>query len=122
MDVDRERNLTTFTVAGQTTAEEQIRALDEFYSSEPTLHTIWDFRQITGQRISTEDLKRIIGRERQQTSLRAGGKTALVTKTDLDFGLGRMADTFAELEKLPYEIRTFRSIDKAIEWLEERQG
>ena len=50
---------------------------------------------------------------------REGGKTAIVSPRDLEFGIGRMFDTFGEIKNVKFEIRVFRNLPAAREWLGE---
>ena len=119
IEVDRGKQLTTFTASGDLTSKEQIDALSEYYRSDPTKNLVWDFRGVTGDRVTSNELRQVILFAKKHENLRSGGKTALVTSTDLDFGLGRMADAIAELEGLPWKIRAFRTMEEAMEWLNE---
>jgi len=116
--VYKQLELTVFIVSGELTFDEQIRALREYYEGEPTRNAIWDFRAITGSRITSEELRQIIAFTKWYEDRRPGGKTALVASTQLDFGLGRMSHALAEREGLPWQIRVFRSIEEALEWIE----
>jgi hypothetical protein len=117
-DRDPARDLTIFTVRGQLTFDEQMEILVEFYGGDPTANVLWDFRGIEGNRISSDELRKIIVFIKQHEHKRPGGKTAMVAGTDLDFGLSRMSDAYAETEKLPWKIRPFRSMEEALDWIE----
>ena len=52
------------------------------------------------------------------TKKRAGGKTAIVGKFDVDFGLARMYEAYADYEKIQIEYKVFHQLDEAIKWLE----
>ncbi len=116
-----EADLTIFTVSGELSADEQIQALSDFYGSTPTMNAIWDFRGIEGKRISSSELRKIIAFSRQHSSKREGGKTALVTGTELDFALARMGEAYAEMEGTPWTPRTFKNIEEAEAWLAEHK-
>ena len=116
---DNSRDLTIFTVQGELTLREQIDALQQFYSGTPSANVVWDFRMVTGDRISSEELREIITFIKAHENKRPTGKTALVSRTDLDFGLSRMSQAFGDAENLPWEIQGFRSITEAIKWIDE---
>lgn len=116
---DRSKGLTIFTATGELTFADQIAALKDFYEGNPTKNELWDMRKITGSRISSEELRQVTLFTKRYEQRRQGGKSALVMTTDLDFGLGRMSDALAESEQLPWKIRAFRSMEKALEWLDE---
>jgi hypothetical protein len=62
-------------------------------------------------------LAKIFSHLSTQKEKRPAGKTAIVAPDDLRFGMSRIAEAFAEMEKLPWEMKAFRSIDTAINWL-----
>ena len=116
---DPSNDLTVFTASGVLTFEEQMAAFKEFYEGEPTKNVVLDLRNITGKRISSDELRRIIAFIKLHKDKRGPGKTALIAKTDLDFGLSRMSDALAESEGVPWKIRAFRSMGDAVKWLTE---
>lgn len=115
---DAARELTIFTVTGELTFAAQMEALRRFYGEAPTANMLWDFRRLEGSRISSEELRRIIAFIRGQKDKRPYGKTALVSTSDLDFGLSRMSEAYAQSEGLPWDIQAFRSMAEALRWLE----
>jgi hypothetical protein len=114
---DDTKNLTIFTVEGSLTFDEQITTLQEFYSADPTANVLWDFRGHKGNRISSEEVQKIISLVKSYGNKRPKGKTALVSNKDLDFGLSRVSEAYANIENLPWEIRSFRSMDEALKWI-----
>lgn len=119
IDIDRILDLTTFTLSGEIKVNDPIDALGEYYKDNPTRKAIWDFREVSGNRVSSEELRQMIMFAKQHEGLRKDGKTALVAGTDLDFGLARMADSLAAVEDFSVKIRTFRSMEEAAAWLDE---
>jgi len=117
--LDEERDLTIFAVEGELTFVEQMAALRKFYEGTPTCNVIWDFRQLEGYRISSDELREIISFVKDRGKDRLGGKTALVSSTDLDFGLSRMSQAYADHEELPWRIESFRSMAEAFTWIDE---
>jgi hypothetical protein len=115
---ESQKDLTIFTAEGDLTFDEQMAALKGFYGGIPTANVIWDFRGLQGTRISSEELQEIISYIKRDENKRLGGKTALVSATDLDFGLSRMSEMYAEAEELPWKIKAFRSMDEALRWLD----
>jgi|GEM_PF-861791 len=112
-----ERDLTVFTVVGEVNAEQQIEAIRCFYDQGPTKNALWDLRRLEGPRISSEELRVILDASRHRQEARRGGRTALIVKAHVDFGMGRMSEALAEVSGMPYEIRTFRDPDEANDWL-----
>ncbi len=121
VDIRKDENLTIFTASGELTFSEQMDALRSFYDGEPTPYVIWDFRQISGNRISSAELRNIIEFVKRHTQKRTTGRTALVTSSDLDFGLSRMGAIISDLELLPWTIRPFRDLDEALNWISQHK-
>jgi len=65
----------------------------------------------------SEELREIVAFIKHHENKRSGGKTALVSETNLDYGLSRMSNSYAEIADLPWEIQAFRSMDEAIKWI-----
>ena len=118
-----ENDLTIFTAVGCLTFDDQMSALCSFYENSPTRFVIWDLSGITGSRISTFQLRKIIAYTKQHGEKRPEGVTALVTSNVLDFGLARMSSSLADIEETPWDIVPFKSFDKALRFiLSQREG
>lgn len=115
--LDHRNDLTTHTLEGPITAEDIIATIEAYYSGEPTHYIVWDFSEVTLNQCKEENLKSIAVAANKCAKQRDGGKTALVLPSDLQFGLGRMYETFAELENAPIPVRSFRSMPEAMAWL-----
>jgi hypothetical protein len=59
----------------------------------------------------------IVKKGKPYTYSRKGGRTAIVTGSDADFGLSRMFQIYAELEDFPFQILVSRSMREAHQWL-----
>ena len=112
-----DRDLAIFTAVGELTFSDQMEALRSFYEGSPTLNVIWDLRNISGHRITADELRRIIAYIHQYQDKRPGGKTALVSATPLDFGMSRMSEFYAKSEGLPWTLRAFQSMEDAETWI-----
>lgn len=110
-------DLTIFTATGEVTYEEWIEALKAFYEGSPTKNVLWDQRGLTGQRISSEELEKIITFLRSYQDRRPTGKTALVGTSDLDFELASQTHTLAETKMIPWKIKGFRSLEEGVKWI-----
>jgi len=116
-DINRNKDLTTFTATGMVTYAEQIAVLKEFYEAKPTSNVIWDLRELYGPRLSNDELEEIVLFVKKKGHAKRRGKTALVSTSDLDFGLSRMAENYAESENLPWQIQAFRTMAEALKWI-----
>jgi hypothetical protein len=114
---DDTRRLTIFTAEGDLTFDEQMGALRDFYQGTPTANVIWDLRMTRGNSISVVELRKIIAFIKQYAEKRPRGRTALVSANNLDFDWGRVVEMYAEIENLPWHIRTFPLMDDATGWV-----
>ncbi len=114
---DKEQNLTIHVVTGQLTEEEVFTTLERFYGGETTALVLWDFSQAEMSSITPAVIQRIIRKSAESGARKQRRKTAAITPSDLLFGLGRMAESYADFEALPFDFRVFRSREMALEWL-----
>jgi hypothetical protein len=115
--IDDENSLTVFTIEGELTAEEIVHYSCEYYDKKPTMLVLWDGTRGSVRKISNNGFQEIAIQMKNCTSKRKGGKTAFVGKSELDFGLGRVYEAFADIEQLPIAYRTFKTVEDAREWL-----
>ena len=115
ISTERDKDLTTFVGRGRLESAEIQDAITEFYRNGPTTNVLWDIRRATIGHLNTDDIHNI----RQVIALRAGqrqnGKTAIVTARDLDFGITRMGEAYAQ--DLPLDFMMFRNLEEAESWL-----
>jgi len=112
-----ELDLTVFAITGLVSADELQQALTLFYEGSPTRNLICDFTHLEKVTASSRELQEIVRYAKRFSHVRTGGRTALVGNTMLKYGLARMASTFAEIEKLPWEMRPFKKLDEAMAWI-----
>lgn len=107
-----------YTVFGEFTAEQVSETIREYYAGSPTYRVLWDFTAASFENIASTVPQQMAGVARQHSEVQVeGGMTALVFDSDVGFGLGRMFETFQDLQNAPVEYRTFRSRDDALAWL-----
>jgi len=116
---DQSKDLTIFTATGDLTFDDQMRVLREFYSGKPTMNALWDFRVISVDRITNEELVQIRDYVKMHQDKRPGGKSALVYDHGQNFGLSEVCDDLMEVKGLQFKIHSFDSIEEALKWLEE---
>jgi len=112
-----ENDLTIFAVEGNLSADEILKYSSTHYDKTPTQLVLWDATQGSVSNIGINDFRRIAFDIKKNTIKRAGGKTALVGKFDIDFGSARMYEVFAESEGIPITYKAFRDVDDAMTWL-----
>ncbi|MEJ2141276.1 MAG: hypothetical protein P8Y24_02780 [Gammaproteobacteria bacterium] len=117
-EIDTNRSLTTITARGQLTADDILKAINDFYKK-PTRLVLWDVNGCTLDDLSAIDLENASKAIARTKNGRPEGKTAFVIEKD-NFGLGVLFEGFAKIENLPYEYRSFTSREEAMHWLNEK--
>ena len=116
-DIDREKNLTVFTLSGELNFHDFKSTLDHYRKIGPTSLELYNTSSLSGKRLSSDELNMLTNYLSQYTNVRPpGSKTAIVASDDLDYGLSRMISTLTE-GRTVYNIQAFRSMDEANEWL-----
>jgi hypothetical protein len=78
---------------------------------------IWDLDKADFSNMNTDIWQEFVLKLEPLSYIKKGEKTALFASKDLPFGMMRMVDILAKPLKFKFELRTFRSIEKAKEWL-----
>jgi len=115
--VDTKHNLTIHRASGKITSQELLSSINSFYDGSPTLHTLWDFSKAALSSISNESIRQIFSLVQNRGTNRQNGKTALVAKKDLEYGMARMFQIMSTDNGFPFTIKVFRSYDEAMQWL-----
>jgi len=113
---DRGQNLTIHVVTGPVSEPQMYRTLEDFYDREPTALVLWDMSQAELSQVTPGMLQKFVRRAAEIGVRRQGGRTAVVAPEDLEFGLARMSETFADLESMPFSFSAFRSRQEALPW------
>lgn len=116
-----DKDITLFTIEGSASMEEMLDTVRSIPPEQTTRHVIWDASRGTVATIGTEALRHITRFLKTGHGMRPGGMTALVGPDDMNFGIGRMFQAYAELERLAVRYKTFRTLDAAIAWIESGQ-
>lgn len=123
--VDKTRDLTSYTLTGNLTIDEIHNAIKSFWEAhELTLNGLWDARQAELTNLKSSDVEGItalIGEYAHRFDERKTGKTAIVASSDLQFGLSRIFGTFYEIENFPIQLKIFRDMNEALEWLDQNE-
>lgn len=114
---DSSNELTEHVVKGFVTDDEMFACEADFYKSDPTKLQLWDMSAADLGKITSEGLRKFVSRSAQLGKVRKGGRTAVIVRTKLQYGLGRMAEIFGEVESLPFAFSLFRKRDEAVAWL-----
>ncbi len=108
-------NVTKILIVGSPTVDELLSLMEKYY---PLVKKaiIWDFSKAETSRLTKANMKRLSDLSSKLTHHK---RTAIVASGELQLGLMRMYDVYAELGKEPELMMTFRNIEKAIDWVKE---
>jgi hypothetical protein len=117
--VDEKNQLTIVTGTGDLSFDEVRDAITSFYGGSYTLKVIWDLRDAMAREISSRQVEQIALLLEKYGGRSKGVRTAIVTPTDLNYGLSRMLISFVEIreERYPVFMKVFRTMDEAENWL-----
>ena len=116
---DSAGELTEHVISGSVTAEEVITCQTMFYEAGPTRMVLLDLSEADMALLTTENMRQFIRRTATLGLERQDGRTVIVAPAPLQYGLGRMAESYGEIESIPYTLRVFLKRDDAVRWLEE---
>ena len=124
LKIDQERNLAVYTLSGDVTVKdvkEVVRCFGE--SLELAKNLLWDTRPATFLKpLEREDVEQMVAlMEPYRESFIEGEevKWAVIAETDLGFGIKRMFSSMLQMEGFPISLEPFRTIEDALEYLEE---
>jgi hypothetical protein len=121
--VDKTKNLTIYTLTGELTLDDIQNAIKSFWEAhELTLKGLWDARSAKLTKLKSSDMESItacIGQFTHRFEERKGGKSAVVASSDLQYGLSRVVGTLYDIEDFPTQLKIFRTMDGAMEWLDQ---
>jgi SpoIIAA-like len=104
-------------VSGKITSEDIAVHLINAALNLTTIPALWDFTDANIGKITYEELLGMAKKFKPYVELRSGVKTAVVANHDLPIDMMRILNKLAEINHPPIQIKTFREIDKAKEWL-----
>ena len=117
--IDHDRQLTIHTVAGKPPFEELMTTLKQFWEDQPTMNLLWDLTKASLVHLTYSEARKIIDYVRPHTEKRAGGKTALVSPSDLEYGVSRQIKSLREFQHPSNQLEVFRSIEEANQWIDD---
>ena len=119
LNYDREKRI-LYCYFGETLSLEELEST--FYrithktEYPPDVDTLWDMGKIDFSEIDEEFIQKIIAMRRKFPE-RGNAKVALITSSDLGYGLGRMYEIFSEVAEMSQNIYVFRNHADAENWL-----
>lgn len=115
--IDREKAIAIIEIRGTpkiSDVRQAIEALLENPDHSDGMDEIWDFREASLTAITTKDLQTLAIYVSQYIG-KLAKRTAFVVKNDLEYGIGRMWEVYAE--DAPQKRQLFRDIEDAFDWL-----
>ncbi len=116
---DDKHQLTIITIKGNLTSKEIIDTIYAHNRQKLTKNILWDLSEVVAMDIGNTDVDTFVRATQQFIKLREGGKTAVVAKTDLEYGLSRMFESLQSAAESNVRHETFRNKDNALKWLME---
>ena len=114
---EMENGLTLVRGRGKLSIDDFHAWLEEYYPDRVTALILWDETEADLSALDAVALRDLVRRAKRMSGDRRGGKGAVVYANPLEYGIGRMFQTFTEMEGLPYEVQSFQSFDEARKWL-----
>lgn len=114
---EAESGFTLVKGTGKLTVEDFHDWLEAYYPGRVTAHILWDETEADLSELDADALHGLVHRAKQMSAAGQGGRGAVVYATPLAYGLGRMFQTFTEMEGLPYEVQSFQNFEEARAWL-----
>lgn len=114
---DLSRDLTIFKAVGTMEAAHFNDCLQRYYEAGVTTNALWDLSEAQLSDITTDEIRSLALYGSQLAAIRTADKTALVFNSLFEYGLGRIFQTFVEMNTTPVEVELFLSLDEAMEWL-----
>ena len=115
---DRKTGIWRITIHGEISVADIVAVSSNLYGSDEYVvgaPRLWDARGVSGPvSIQGTDLQEIVNLP-ESGHLRSAGKVAVVVSRELDYGMTRMYQAFAE--ELPSSTRIFRDMAEAERWL-----
>lgn len=114
---DDSTQITEHIAMGTIIDDEMFASQKEFLEHDPTKLELWDMTGSDLSKITITGMRQFMNRAVQLGEARRGGKTAVVVQSKLQYGIGRIAEAFAEFLNFPFDFRLFNQRDEAISWL-----
>ena len=111
------QNLTYVEASGELRADEIIATIERFYDEGYTEKVLWNLSGASLANITPDEVRLVSQAIGRNTKQEYNIRTALVFTSDAGFGLGRMFETFSDIEKVPNVFKSFRNLADAAQWL-----
>ena len=115
------KKITCITVEWEADFSELLGVLMKFIDDNNTEHLLLDFRLFSFDTIMRNNIRDLYeyATSRANVNSRVSGKTAFVFSNGLQIEIGKIFKTYSDMINSPIKISAFRSMEKALSWLEE---
>jgi len=119
--VHENEKITCITVEWEADFSELLGVLVKLFDDNNTEHLLLDFRFFSFNTIMRSNIRDLYeyATFRANGGGRVNGKTAFVCSNGLQNEIGKIFKTYSEMVDSPIKISAFRSMKKALSWLEE---
>lgn len=117
MEIDRANDLTIFTATEETSFEECINKLIEFYDGEPTLNVLLIINEKSVWDLSEYDIKRLATHPLRIKKSRPNAKTAIVAPDLASTSSSLLFQLLGQSDELKIDINIFMRSEDALDWL-----
>ena len=119
--VYEDKKLTCITVRWKDDFSELLGVLKKFIDDNNTEHLLLDFRLFSFDTIMRSNIRDLYeyATSRANVNGTVNGKTAFVFSNGLQIEIGKIFKRYTEMIGSPIKISAFRSMEKALSWLEE---
>jgi hypothetical protein len=117
----KEKGYFVIKTSGDTTPDDVEASLKQVFNSpywSPGTHILYDNRLENLDNLSSDDVQKISLKFTQFNDKLENSKISLVMPKDIAFGLARMWEFYTE-NTATFRTNVFRSMDKALKWIEE---
>ena len=106
-------------VVGEVNFDKIAEYISENIESWISKPVIWDMSKADLSTVPSDQLRSFLQKMQSLSKKKSGEKTAIVAPQDMEYGMMRMFEIFAENESFEMELRVFRTIEEAKQWLPE---
>ena len=117
--IDIENDITEHIASGSVLDEEMFGAQEEFYGQGPTRLQLWDMSESSVSSVTVGGMRKFIEKAAKLGRARENGRTAVIVGSELQYGLGRMSESIADLVSIPFAFHVFKEREKALAWFNE---
>ena len=102
-----------FLVEGNSNVQEVLDIISSQYRNFST-GVLWNFAGGSNSSLSTDEMIRIANTVKKHAIHK---RTAYIGSVDLEYGILRMYESYAETSAVPAEMKVFRNRDEALQWI-----